>query len=320
MSEAARLPHALCISPADPQAGRWLSLGGRILHFVRHGEGAHQVRAAELAARGIVCRCDEFEARGEPPSACPYWDESLIDAPLTEAGRGRVAGAAAAVGARLVLAAASRRSLETAELAFATAGGTATPPNPPPAPDGAPLPGLPGPAGRGRGDPQDIVPPPEPGRAVPEGRSQRPGTPPILALEELRARVGAHMHSRRRPVRVLRERFPAIDFGAVADDEDRLWRPETEPRASLDARAVRFLRFLFARPERSIGVVTHFTLLLTLLQPASDTRCIGRNPERPDDDPAILDCRSSEEADRLRGFLAVGEVRSVVVLPAETRP
>jgi broad specificity phosphatase PhoE len=144
----------------------------------------------------------------------------------------------------------------------------------------------------------------------------RAPAPPILALEELRARVGPHTHSRRSARADLMARFPEIDFSRVTDDEDRLWTRDPEPRARLDARAARALELVLARPERSIAVVTHFTLFLALFMPASRTLLIGTNPERAGDDPALLDVRASERADELASFVEIGRTRSVLLVPA----
>ena len=111
----------------------------------------------------------------------------------------------------------------------------------------------------------------------------------IQADELLRPRIGAHRQSRRSPRRVLEHQFPAVDFSRVADDEDRFWAPVTEPRAALDARARLFLRRILTGPERRIGIITHFTTLLTWLAPAADPWIIGTNPERPKKDRPYLD-------------------------------
>ncbi len=265
-----RLPHARCVSAREAQAARWRERpGARTVHFLRHGEAEHERRAAAEALRGVVCRCDEFEAAGRTPGACPYWDPVLVDSELTDTGRRQVGGLGANLGAECVYSAASLRALESALLAF-------------------------------------------PGRS---GPAQDPRRPPIVALEELRARTGAHMHSRRRSLGEHRRRFPEVDFGRISSEDDLLWSPQTESRALLDARAARFVRILFAQPKQTVAVVTHFTLLLSLLLPAAETVVIGRNPLRPENDPAMLDGREAEDPAGLRAFLAIGEIRSLVLLP-----
>lgn len=138
---------------------------------------------------------------------------------------------------------------------------------------------------------------------------------PIVALEEIRSRVSAHHHTRRRPLSVLRPLFPQVDFSCIASDEDPLFTGQAEPRAALDRRLADFLRRLAARPEREIAVVTHFTIFLTLFQSPAETLVVGRNPERADTDPPFFDCRDSADPDRLRRFFEPGEVRSLVIVP-----
>lgn len=137
----------------------------------------------------------------------------------------------------------------------------------------------------------------------------------IVALEEIRSRVSAHPHTRRRPLSVLKPLFPRVDFSRVASDEDPLFTGMAEPRAKLDRRLAEFLRVLAARPEREIAVVTHFTMFLTLFQSPSETLVVGTNPERSRNDPPFLDCREGADPERLRSFFEPGEVRSLVIVP-----
>jgi hypothetical protein len=139
-----------------------------------------------------------------------------------------------------------------------------------------------------------------------------PAEVPILALPELRPRVGRHMHSKRSPRASLAERFPRADLSRVRDDVDRTWSPETEPRARLEARAAVFLEYVFAGDARQIAVVTHFTLLLALLLEGDDGYTLGPG-NRPPGAPPILDCRGCPDAEELRRPMAVGEIRSLIV-------
>lgn len=85
---------------------------GKIVFFVRHGEAAHQPRA-----EGRPCRCDEPGATPAMIAACPFLDEALVDAPLTEKGRAQ-ARAIPAPAVDVVLTAPMVRTLETATIAF----------------------------------------------------------------------------------------------------------------------------------------------------------------------------------------------------------
>ena len=146
-----------------------------------------------------------------------------------------------------------------------------------------------------------------------------PTVPPLdkklIALEQLRAKIGGHMHSRRRDLSLIAPEFPGVDFSHVQHDADVLWTPDGESRLALDLRAAEFLRLMMARPEQNVAVVTHFTMLLTLFFPPSDTRVVGRNPSRADDGRAMLDCGRSQEPEKLSAFVQPGERRAVILVP-----
>lgn len=141
--------------------------------------------------------------------------------------------------------------------------------------------------------------------AFPQGTS-------IMALPELRPRVGPHRHSKRSPRSTLERRFPSVDFSRIEHEEDMLWSVRDEPRGSLEERAGGFLDFAFSRPDSSIAVMTHFTLLLALLLPADDPFTLGPS-SRPPGSPALLDCSQSADPMALRGTVEVGEARSLLV-------
>lgn len=135
----------------------------------------------------------------------------------------------------------------------------------------------------------------------------------IVALPELRPRIGRHMHSKCSPRSLLVQRFPRVDFTRIPDEsEDRLWSPETEPREALEERAARFLETVFSQPERRVAVVTHFTVLLALLLPADDTFTLGPSRREPGS-PALLDASGCADPEALRVPVKVGEARSLLV-------
>lgn len=140
-----------------------------------------------------------------------------------------------------------------------------------------------------------------------------PKGPPILALPELRPRFGRHRHSKRSLRSTLLRRFPSVDFSRILHEEDTFWKDTDEPRESLETRAGRFLDFAFSRPEPSIAVTTHFTLLLSLLLEADDPWMLGPS-RRPPGSPALMDCSRSADPLALRGIVAVGETRSLLVV------
>mgnify|MGYP001550080698 CR=1 FL=1 len=239
----------------------------KLVHFIRHGQAFHQLKAKEAKEKGIECRCHLDE---EYEKECPYNDPALVDSSLTELGREQVVGRAMSCSAEVILASPTRRALETALWAF-------TPKN------------------------ERIK---QPSKAL---------IPQIVALEELRARVGVHMHSKRSSISQLSKDFPCVDFTKVKCDDDEMWRNETESRTSLDFRAARFLQVLFERHEKSVAVITHFTLLITLFNPPKKTLLLGETLLRPDKKRAWLDCRNSTHDGYLSDMLAPGEVRSMVV-------
>ena len=254
----------------DPRAPRLLARGdSKVVHLIRHGASAHQLKAAAAARSGRTCRCFE-----EPPPSpeqgysCPYFDPSLVDSDLDWEGRKQAAAHAVDCDAEVVLSSVMTRSLHTATVAFWD-----TP-------------------------------------------TLAPTDKPIIALEQLRARMGAHMHSRRRAVSTLRQQFPGVDYSGLRHDGDVLWGPEGETRLSLDLRVSEALRLLFARPEKRVAVVTHFTVLIALFFAAADTRILGRNQCRSEDDPALLDCSDSHDPEGLSAFITPGQRRALILVPA----
>ncbi len=139
-----------------------------------------------------------------------------------------------------------------------------------------------------------------------------PETIPVLALPELRPRIGAHRHSRLSSRGALVRRFPRVDLSRLTDEEDGDWSLETEPREALEHRAARFLDVASSRCERRIAVVTHFTVLLALLLPPDDTFTLGPS-RRPTGSHALLDCSACPDPEVLREPVGVGESRSLVI-------
>ncbi len=135
----------------------------------------------------------------------------------------------------------------------------------------------------------------------------------IVVLPELRARIGRHMHSKRGSRTELARRFPHVDISRIRSENDDAWSTATEPRETLEARALMFLEHAFTQPERETAVVTHFTLLLALLLEADETFTLGPSQRRPGS-PALLDGSSSASPLALREPPRVGECRSLVVV------
>jgi hypothetical protein len=106
--------------------------------------------------------------------------------------------------------------------------------------------------------PQDGV---EGVRAARTGASAA-GVPPFVACELCREHLGVHPCDRRRTLSHLKERFPAVDWTNIESEADTLWTKDVrESDEHLAKRAATFLRWLMARPEQHIAVVTHSSWL-----------------------------------------------------------
>ena len=112
------------------------------------------------------------------------------------------------------------------------------------------------------------------------------GPLPFVACELCREHLGVHPCDRRRPLSHYQAAFPAVDWSHITQEQvcfqlllptscsvfhvsepvslsqDELWTPETrESDDDLANRAGLFLRWLLARPEQRIAVVTHSSWL-----------------------------------------------------------
>ena len=101
--------------------------------------------------------------------------------------------------------------------------------------------------------------------------------PPFLATELARERIWDHTCDMRRERPQLEAEFPHVDFSEVPLGPDGMWaHKEDEPSAwestKCAARAADFLRWLWARPERHVAVVTHWCFLTHLFAPTNDAK------------------------------------------------
>ncbi|KAL0697534.1 hypothetical protein Bca4012_053656 [Brassica carinata] len=97
--------------------------------------------------------------------------------------------------------------------------------------------------------------------------NQSDNFPPIVALELCRERMGLYPCDRRESISTRRNCFPEIDFTMVESDEDALWREEErENLEEVSARGLRFLKWLWERPEKEIAVVSHGIFLQQTLR------------------------------------------------------
>ncbi|KAJ1689100.1 hypothetical protein LUZ63_013255 [Rhynchospora breviuscula] len=88
-------------------------------------------------------------------------------------------------------------------------------------------------------------------------------SPPFIAIEYCRERMGMHPCDKRRTIAEYSALFPGIDFSQIENDEDVYWRPDSrETDEQVAARGVTFLKWLWSRTEKEIAVVTHSGFLL----------------------------------------------------------
>lgn len=96
--------------------------------------------------------------------------------------------------------------------------------------------------------------------------------PRVVVRDECRERFGRYVCDARRTVSELEQEFPSFNFDQMPSDDD--WVHHDEEREStleVQARALRFLNWLSARPERCVCVVTHSEFLRHLFGQFGDT-------------------------------------------------
>ncbi|VVA90667.1 unnamed protein product [Arabis nemorensis] len=83
-------------------------------------------------------------------------------------------------------------------------------------------------------------------------------SPPIVALEICRERMGRYPCDRRESISAHRTCFTEIDFTMIENDEDALWQAdERENLEDVASRGLHFLKWLWERPEKEIAIVSH---------------------------------------------------------------
>ena len=200
-----------------------------MLHFVRHGQAAHNALSAAVGAAPCGCKRSRPDAADTPQPDCPYNAVEAFDSALTEVGRAQASTlrpATVDLAVQLVVASPLRRALETALLAFDET-----------------APGL-----------------------------------GVLTLESLREQHGMHKCDQRRDTAAIAPQFgPRVLGLEELAPTDALWSEQREPKAAVGERCDGFLRWLQARPETEVAVVSHHHLLLVMFH-------------------AVLDCGGDETA------------------------
>ncbi|XP_039139132.1 phosphoglycerate mutase-like protein 1 isoform X2 [Dioscorea cayenensis subsp. rotundata] len=91
--------------------------------------------------------------------------------------------------------------------------------------------------------------------------------PPFIAVETCRERLGVNPCDKRRNTSEYKLLFPAIDFSLMENEEDILWDADKrESNEALATRGLKFINWLWTRPEKEIAIVTHSAFLECTLQ------------------------------------------------------
>ncbi|EIE24438.1 phosphoglycerate mutase-like protein [Coccomyxa subellipsoidea C-169] len=214
---------ACTLSSCDPTSAKAMAdvacVNAQTVHFVRHGEGFHNI--------GIV----------------------NLDAHLTEAGwrqaealNKHVAGLKPALDIQarpdryniVVIVSPLIRALETAAGAFGA-----------------------GPF-KGSGRPLMLAQSGEPDECAAHCAVACPEGIPFIAFEGCRERLGSAVCDKRRDIAFAEEQFPGIDFSHIERGADVVYdQHKVESEHAVMERGARFLQWLMARPESRIAVVSH---------------------------------------------------------------
>ncbi|PRW60329.1 phosphoglycerate mutase [Chlorella sorokiniana] len=270
----------------EPQLSLTPYCNTKVIHFIRHGEGFHNVGFANnldacLTERGW----DQAQALGrhmysqEPTSGVQLVVVSpLIRALETAAG---VFGLDAAEATEAHLAQQAQQAEQQQQQVAAQqqgqqgeqqAGGNGTQGGGGPTSNG------------GEAESMDTDPPPLLMRAQDKERNvqaahgavvPRPSIK-FVAVELCRERLGPSQCDKRQALDDTRQRFPGVDFSLIGSDEDTSWEAgHVESESSVVVRGFEFLNWLMQRPETNIAVVTHSAFLWFTLT------CFGNEFAKP---------------------------------------
>jgi broad specificity phosphatase PhoE len=84
---------------------------------------------------------------------------------------------------------------------------------------------------------------------------------PIIASEDIRERYDRHPVNNRQDITQLKELYQSIDFSEIISNEDLLYNTPDD----LEERAKSFIKYVLARPEKCMAVVSHETFLREVL-------------------------------------------------------
>eukprot|EP00551_Chaetoceros_affinis_P004063 CAMPEP_0203680348 /NCGR_PEP_ID=MMETSP0090-20130426/38889_1 /ASSEMBLY_ACC=CAM_ASM_001088 /TAXON_ID=426623 /ORGANISM="Chaetoceros affinis, Strain CCMP159" /LENGTH=349 /DNA_ID=CAMNT_0050548369 /DNA_START=145 /DNA_END=1194 /DNA_ORIENTATION=- len=91
------------------------------------------------------------------------------------------------------------------------------------------------------------------------------GKVPFIAHEMIREEIGVHLCDQRRPISSQKLEFPMVNFDLVESDEDDLFSyEERESKAGVGERIYKFMEWLELREETHVGVTSHSGWLFAL--------------------------------------------------------
>lgn len=104
--------------------------------------------------------------------------------------------------------------------------------------------------------------------------------PPFISTELCRERISEYTSDVRRNVSVLEKEFPYVDFSQLTSEHDQMWKikedtPDDYNSDACKKRGLKFLQWLYQRPEQRIAVVSHWVFYTHLFR-------MFENPSIPD--------------------------------------
>jgi hypothetical protein len=205
----------------------------KIVHFVRHGQGFHNLLADIYTSQGK--EWTQYEQNDENN---PYVRAELVDAPLTDKGRKQA------------------KALQPQVEAFG--GGT----------NGNDSGNDSGDANSSEAGALELVALSTCCRALQTGViafQSYTNDIPFIAHEMVRETIGVHVCDQRSPISSQKLEFPMVDFNLVESDEDVLFtHDKRESKVEIGTRVYTFLEWLELRDEKHIGVASHSGWLLAL--------------------------------------------------------
>jgi broad specificity phosphatase PhoE len=231
---------------AYPSDSRAEDLRGSVLctktvHFIRHGQGFHNLLADTFKA--MSKKWTQFV----PSESNPYTKLEVTDAPLTFTGRdqaGSLKSTTKDLNVELVIVSPHTRATQTGLIAFDH-------------------------LVRATHDHQNTQ---TVNGELKESVDKKKDVP-FVCVESCREEFGVHVCDKRRSVRDLKMDFPAVDYSGIESEEDAMFLEDRrESKEEIGARIFKFLNFVRERKETEIAVATHSGWLVTLFNGVVDCK------------------------------------------------